>query len=148
MKAVSLPLVKPPLSFLLRFIFVVALSFAPAAVFAQESSAAASESLITMPGIIITITLLIIPLVAALLLVVVKANSLFKSIKSRKDTEEAKRFSEYLKTLNVEQLDALQKHKEHQDYHLNNRELAGPFSPEDNRGLLSSISERANIRFI
>ena len=91
MKVVSLPRIKPSLPFLLRGLFVAVLSFASTAVFAQEGSAAASESLITLPGIVITITLLLIPLVAALLLVVVKANALFKSIRSRKDTEEAAR---------------------------------------------------------
>ncbi|MHC2993537.1 cytochrome oxidase subunit I [Pontibacter sp. HJ8] len=101
-----------------------------------------------MPGILITITLLIIPVVAALFLLVVKANALFRSIQNRKDTEEASRFATYLKSLNVDQLGALQKDREHQVYHLNNQELSGPFSPEDSRGLLSSINEQSNIRFI
>ncbi|OKL40594.1 cytochrome oxidase subunit I [Pontibacter flavimaris] len=104
--------------------------------------------MIGLPGILITITLLIVPVVAALFLLVVKANALFKRIQNRKDTEEATRFADYLKTLNVEQLEALQNDKLHQEYHLNNRELSGPFAPEDSKGLLSSINEQANIRFI
>ncbi|WP_235861386.1 cbb3-type cytochrome c oxidase subunit I [Pontibacter flavimaris] len=115
--------------------------------FAQSGSTADSD-LIGLPGILITITLLIVPVVAALFLLVVKANALFKRIQNRKDTEEATRFADYLKTLNVEQLEALQNDKLHQEYHLNNRELSGPFAPEDSKGLLSSINEQANIRFI
>ncbi|MBF9254149.1 cbb3-type cytochrome c oxidase subunit I [Pontibacter sp. 172403-2] len=101
-----------------------------------------------MPGIIITITLLVIPLVAALFLVVVKANALFKNIQARKDTDEATCFAAYLKTLNEEQLEELNKHREHREYHLSGQELSGPFSPEDDKGLLSGINEQANIRFI
>ncbi|GGG27808.1 cbb3-type cytochrome c oxidase subunit I [Pontibacter amylolyticus] len=119
----------------------------PTATFAQSGSAGDS-GLFSLPGILITITLLIIPVVAALFLLAVKANALFRNIQNKKDAEEATRFAAYLKTLNVEQLEALQNDRLHQDYHLNNKELSGPFSPEDSRGLLSSINERANIRFI
>ncbi|WP_345156314.1 cbb3-type cytochrome c oxidase subunit I [Pontibacter saemangeumensis] len=146
MKAPSPARRKPIFPPLVKALFVVVLSFAATtAAFAQAGT---DEGLMSLPGILITITLLIIPVVAALLLLVVKANALFKSIKTRKDTEEATRFSEYLKTLNVEQLEALQKDREHQEYHLNNKELSGPFSPQDSKGLLSNINERANIRFI
>ncbi|WP_051080645.1 cbb3-type cytochrome c oxidase subunit I [Pontibacter roseus] len=122
-------------------------SLLPTATFAQSGSTADS-GLFSLPGILITITLLIVPVVAAIFLLVVKANALFKNIQNRKDSEEATRFATYLKTLNVEQLEALQNDRHHQDYHLNNQELSGPFSPEDSKGLLSSINERANIRFI
>lgn len=115
--------------------------------FAQSGSSAEGD-LISLPGILITITLLIIPVVAALFLLVVKANALFRKIQNRKDTEEAARFADYLKTLNVEQLEALQNDRLHQEYHLTNRELTGPFAPEDSKGLLSSINEQASIRFI
>ncbi|WP_461491773.1 cbb3-type cytochrome c oxidase subunit I [Pontibacter sp. HJ8] len=119
----------------------------PSAAYAQSGSTG-DGGLFSLPGILITITLLIIPVVAALFLLVVKANALFRSIQNRKDTEEASRFATYLKSLNVDQLGALQKDREHQVYHLNNQELSGPFSPEDSRGLLSSINEQSNIRFI
>lgn len=128
-------------------VLLMLLCLASTAVFAQSGSTATGD-LISMPGIIITITLLIIPVVAALFLLVVKANALFKNIQNRKDTEEATRFARYLKTLNVEQLESLQTDREHQEYHLNNKELSGPFAPEDSKGLLSSINARANIRFI
>lgn len=132
---------------LLKMLWIIVFCFAATSAFAQTDNVD-NESLMSMPGIIITITLLVIPLVAALFLVVVKANSLFKSIQSRKDTDEASRFAAYLKTLNAEQLSALQKHKEHQNYRLSGQELSGPFSPEDAKGLLSNINERENIRFI
>jgi len=115
--------------------------------FAQSASEA-NASLLSEPGIIITITLLVIPLVAALLLVVVKANNLFKHIQTRKDTDEGTRFAAYLKQLDEEQLLALQKHSKQLDYHLNNQELAGQLAPDDTKGLLSNMNEHANIRFI
>ncbi|WP_347158774.1 cbb3-type cytochrome c oxidase subunit I [Pontibacter chitinilyticus] len=130
-------------------IFLAALlCFASSSVFAQTADNVTEQSLMSMPGIIITITLLVVPLVGALFLVVVKANALFKSIQARKDTEEATRFAGYLKTLNEAQLEELQLHREHREYHLSGQELAGPFAPEDNKGLLSGINEKANIRFI
>ncbi|MCP2044448.1 cbb3-type cytochrome c oxidase subunit I [Pontibacter sp. HSC-36F09] len=132
---------------LFNVIFLTTFSLLPAAAFAQSESTGDS-GLFSLPGILITITLLIVPVVAAIFLLVVKANALFKNIQNRKDSEEATRFAAYLKTLNVEQLEALQNDRLHQDYHLNNQELSGPFSPEDSKGLLSSVNERANIRFI
>lgn len=112
-----------------------------------QTDAPTKDSLITLPGILITLTLLVIPLVAALFLVAVKANALFKHIQKRKDTEEAARFAAYLKSLNGDQLAALQLHKENQQYHLAGLELSGPFSAEDKRGLLSSIDEHGHVRF-
>lgn len=132
---------------LLYVILPTTFSLLSTASFAQSGSTGGS-GLFSLPGILITITLLIIPVVAALFLLAVKANALFRNIQNRKEAEEATRFAAYLKTLNVEQLEALQNDRLHQDYHLNNKELSGPFSPEDTRGLLSSINERANIRFI
>lgn len=112
---------------------MTAVSFFPTSVFAQSGRDTAS-GLLSMPGIIITITLLLIPVVAVLFLLVVEANALFKNIQHRKDTEEAIRFAAYLKTLSVVQLEALQNDRHHQDYHLNNRELSGPFPQKTPKG--------------
>lgn len=128
-------------------VYFIALWLVSSPVFAQETKTT-KENLITLPGILITITLLIIPVIAALFLVVVKANSLYRNIQRRKDTEEATRFAVYLKTLNAPQLAALTRDQHHQQFQLSGQELSGPFSPDDERGLLSNIKEHANIRFI
>src|SRR5690606_19906929 len=120
--------------------------FSAAPVFAQAPDEAA-DSLFSLPGIIITIILLIIPLAGAFLLFAVKARNIFNRIQARKDTDEAVRFAEYLKKLDAEQLAVLRENKQIRNY-LPGGKLSGTLPPEDTLGLLSNINEHANLRFI
>lgn len=104
--------------------------------------------MISQPGIIITIFLVLIPLLAALLFMVVKANSLYYYLKGKKQGQEASRYAAYLKTLDREQILLLQKKQQARDYKLQPRDLATAFPAQDERGLLSHIQENAHIRFV
>ena len=111
-------------------------------------SAEKPGSLISQPGIIITILLLLIPLLGALILFVVKVNRVVDRAGSKKDLAEAGRFAAYLKTLNSEQIAELEKRRTTLDYAVSGNELSGNLQPADSRGLLGNINEKANIRFI
>lgn len=123
------------------------LIFSPVFSFAQ-TEVTNKNNLFTQPGVIITILLLLIPLLAAVVLVVIKAEGVLRNIKDKRDLDDAGRFARYLKGLNSEQIQELQKHKETLDYRLTQQELSGSIPAMDNKGLLSNINEEANIRFI
>ena len=105
-------------------------------------------SLFTQPGVIITILLLLIPLLAGVILVIIKAEKVVRNLRDKRDVDEAGRFAKYLKSLNSEQIDELNKQKETQNYQLTHKELSGSLQAKDEKGLLSNINEEANIRFI
>lgn len=135
------PVIKLFLPFLLAFL---ALNSTNA--FAQTNQE--PVSLISQPGIIITILLLLIPLLGALILFVVKVNRVVERVGSKKDLDEAGRFAAYLKTLNAGQIAELEKRRATLNYSVPENELSGTLEPADRRGLLSNINEKANIRFI
>lgn len=114
----------------------------------SQSATETASGLFNQPGIIITIILLFIPLIAALILVAVKINGIIKHVRVKNRKEEAKHFAAYLKKMNDAKVAALQGGKEGSDYDPANRELSGPLAPRDDRGLLSNINEYKNIRFI
>lgn len=105
-------------------------------------------ALISQPGILITIVLILIPLLAVLALFVVKINRFVYRVNSKKDLDEAERFAEYLKTLNAEQIGELQKQRDTLNYTVPRNELSGQLATVDSRGILSNVNQKANIRFI
>lgn len=104
--------------------------------------------LISQPGILITIVLILIPLLAVLALFVVKINRVVNRVDAKKDLNEAERFAEYLKALNADQINELHKQRDILNYTVPANELSGELATIDSRGLLSNINEKANIRFI
>lgn len=126
---------------------IVAIGFSPVHLFAQPSGNP-NSGIFTQPGVIITILLLLIPLLAAVILVIIKAEKVVRSLRDKKDIDEAGRFARYLKSLNSDQIEELQKHKETLNYQLSDQELSGSLPAKDDKGLLSNINEEANIRFI
>lgn len=123
------------------------LGFTATPLFAQPI-AETDTGFFSQPGIVITLLLLFIPLIAALLLAVVKIIGMARNVQTKKEREEASRFTDYMKKLNSEQMGALQKHKATSDYRAGNGELSGPLAPNDVKGLLSNVNEHTNIRFI
>ncbi|GEO04787.1 cytochrome oxidase subunit I [Adhaeribacter aerolatus] len=120
--------------------------FTPTRLYAQNGSEQAG--LFSQPGILITIFLILIPLLAAILYLVVKANNVYYYLKSRKQAEEATRFAAYLKTLDAATLAQLQQEKYNLQYLNKPGQLTGNLPVWDEKGLLANINEHANIRFI
>ena len=115
-------------------------------VFSQDIEG--EPNLISQPGILITIVLILIPLLAVLALFVVKINRFVQRVGSKEDLEEAERFAGYLKSLNAEQIGGLQKQRDTLNYTVPANELSGNLATVDSRGILSNINQKANVRFI
>jgi cytochrome c oxidase cbb3-type subunit 1 len=115
--------------------------------FAQ--SADSDTNIWTNPGVLITITLILIPLLIAVYLVAVKTNNMVNRIRSSKIRKDAEYLATSLLELDTEDiLKELVKRKQAVDYKLSNIELAGEFPPEDKKGLLQHIAEVNSPRFL
>ena len=100
-------------------------------------------------GILITITLIMIPILAAIVLMIVKLSNMLRKHSNRQDLEEAEQFAVYLQTLTAEEADkALAKRKEALDYNLTHYELSGEQEPADKKGLVGNIEAEGYINFI
>src|SRR5690606_35915897 len=108
------------------------LCFFTSPAFAQ--TAAKTPALLSEAGIIITIVLLLIPVLAGLILMVVKMNRTLAAIRDNKKTEEAKALASYLKTLPEDQAALfLKERKKALDFKLSNQELSGNLPPKDTK---------------
>ncbi|WP_152268940.1 cbb3-type cytochrome c oxidase subunit I [Agriterribacter humi] len=108
--------------------------------FAQEA-APDKGSVLGETGIIITIVLLLIPISAGIVFMVIKVLNLIKQNRNRLNLAEADQLAQYLATPPDEDTRAaLLKRKEALDYTPAHNELSGNLSPQDSRGLISSIS--------
>jgi len=106
-------------------------------------------SLFSEGGIVITLILILLPILATIALMLVKVASLIKKYRRNQNLAEVTQLSEYLKALPEEQItDALRKRKVVLDYKLEHNELSGSLPPNDDRGIITNVNEHANIRFI
>lgn len=145
----SLPLLlKKYFSRVLLLLLLLLWCFCPALLYGQAASGPAAAGLLSQPGIIITIFLVLIPLLAALLFMVVKANGLYRYLKRQNTLDEASRFAAYLKTLDAGQIQQIQKLEKAPGYPLEANGAAASLPVQDDSGLLSNINEHTHIRFI
>ncbi len=116
-------------------------------VFAQTK--APNAGIFSEGGILITITLILIPILAALVLMIVKLSNMLRKHRNRQDLEEAALFADYLSTLTREEAtEALAKRKAALDYKLTHHELSGDQEPLDKKGLVGNIETEGYINFI
>ncbi|HRP55681.1 MAG TPA: cytochrome oxidase subunit I, partial [Agriterribacter sp.] len=119
------------------------LSLSSARLFAQEA-APDKGSVLGEAGIIITIILLVIPISAGIIFMIIKVLNLIKQNRNRLNLAEADQLAQYLAVSPDEETRAtLLKRKEALDYGLTHNELSGSLSPQDSRGLISSVSVSA-----
>lgn len=104
-----------------------------------------TKSILSESGIIITIILILIPVVFASILVIIKAYAAINLHFKRKELE---KFNEYLKELSDEEVQKLEQRKRELEFALSNTELAGEELPNDNKGLITNISQVETLRFI
>lgn len=89
-------------------------------------------------GIIITIALILIPILAGIILMIIKVKKVLRQYNGRQNAEEADRLANYLKALPNDEIEArLIKRKAALDYKLNNSELSGELKAEDSKGLIN-----------
>jgi len=100
-------------------------------------------------GVLITIILIMIPILAAIVLMIVKLSNMLRKHRNRQDLEEAALFADYLSTLPEEEAtEALSKRKAALDYNLTHHELSGEQEPADKKGLVGNIETEGYINFI
>ncbi len=115
--------------------------------FAQTPDSA-NGSLFAEGGILITIVLLSVPIIAALILMILKVVRISRNYENSKRLKEAEAFAAYLKSLPEEAVaEALEKRKASLDYRLTNTELSGQKTPEDPKGLLQ-VRQDTGLPFV
>lgn len=96
-------------------------------------------------GIIITLILILIPVLAGIIFMIIKIRNVLKRYQDKQDIEEAERLANYLKLSATDEVSALLKRKEALDYSLANNELSGQLPPEDSKGLLLHVTGSAGL---
>ena len=104
-----------------------------------------TENIFNESGIIITLVLIAIPVIVASILVIVKAYSVINKILKKKELD---KFNEYLKDLDSDEVDKLEKRKEELEYSLSDSELSGDKKPKDSKGIIDSVSQVETERFV
>ncbi len=108
-----------------------------------------TKDIITNPGVLITIVLILIPLLIAVYLATAKVKNLVKNVKTNNVNEQK---SAILQSLSEEELqnltDSLEKRKTAVEYKLTNKELAGDLAPDDAKGMIHRVTEVNIARFI
>lgn len=128
-------------------ITLLATLFPGHSVYAQTK--ATNAGIFSEGGILITITLIMIPILAAIVLMIVKLSNMLRKHRNRQDLEEAALFADYLSTLTEEEAtEALAKRKAALDYKLTHHELSGVQEPADKKGLVGNIETEGYINFI
>jgi cytochrome c oxidase cbb3-type subunit 1 len=116
-------------------------------VFAQAGET--SGSIWTNPGVLITITLILIPMLIAVYIISAKVNHLVKRIRSTQIKKDARKLAASINELSTAELnEELIKRKQALEFQLSNTELAGEQLPDDKKGLLHRIAEVDSPRFI
>lgn len=104
-----------------------------------------SNNLLSEGGVIITLGLIIIPVVAALLIVIYKISGIADTLKRKRELE---RFNDTLKGLSPQEVQHLKQRKEELGFVLSNNELAGNVIRSDSRGLIDNINSAEELRFV
>lgn len=109
---------------------------------AQNTDRPNTNSLLSETGIIITLVLLAIPILAGIILLILKVSSALNQAKNTQNLDEAEKLAAYLRSLPEEEISTeLKKRKAALDYRLSHRELSGSQAAEDEKGLLRINSE-------
>jgi cytochrome c oxidase cbb3-type subunit 1 len=109
-----------------------------------------NSSIFSNPGVIITVTLILIPLLIAVYLAATKLSALVKRASTKKVKEDSIAFKESLDSIaNANQLiDKLNQRKEAISFHLTGNELSGDLIPTDKKGLIYQVNEVITPRYV
>ena len=113
-----------------------------ALLFAQDANSnSTAKSLFSQPGIIITLTLIMIPLFILVVILVLRANASLIKYREQEKLNRAKKLAGYIEQLDITgQEEELLKRKAALDYQLQQNELSGNVAPNDDKGLLNNIT--------
>ncbi|MCK6648443.1 MAG: cbb3-type cytochrome c oxidase subunit I, partial [Bacteroidia bacterium] len=104
--------------------------------------------MMNQPGIIITITLLFIPILLGALFAINRAIKVYRNYSKRKNIDEAKKFAEHLSELDDLSLEEnLKKRQSALEYALTNTELSGNEEADDSKGIVTNVSAEHEVHF-
>lgn len=107
-----------------------------------------TKPLMSQPGIIITIILLMLPILFAAILVINKASNALKAYGNTKKIKAAEQLAEQLKNLDKHEIEEqILHHKNALDFTLTNQELSGKEAPFDTKGIIQNISDKHEVHF-
>lgn len=122
---------------LMSFFLVLLFSMYNQSLFAQTAEKGRSFPF-SDTGVIITIILILLPILAGIILMIVKVKSILRKRDNKRNIEEAETLANYLKSLPDDEIeDVLIKRKAELDYTLSNIELSGNLEAEDSKGLIN-----------
>lgn len=128
---------------------ILLVTFLPGYTVLAQGTGNRPASFFSEGGVIITVVLIMIPILAGIVLMIVKMSNMLRKHRNYQDLEEAEKFATYLATLtDVEATAALAKRKEALDYHLSHNELAGQQSPADEKGLIGNVITHGYLPFV
>lgn len=131
---------------LLSILLLLCMLLSAAITFAQSPT---TKPLITEPGIIITIILISLPILAGIILLIIKLSNLRKKKINKDNLTEAEAFANYLQTLSPEETNlVLSKRKVSLDYQVTNDELSGRCIAIDEKGLVSNVNLHTSLPFV
>ena len=104
-----------------------------------------NNSLIGESGIQITLVLVLIPILAGLLIAILKTYSTYKNLKSRRKLLDLEK---KIKTLSPEEIQHYEHRKKQMEYQVPENELSGNLAPSDEKGIISNINSVEEIRVI
>jgi len=132
---------------LTTIIGIVALLFLPAALHAEDANAS-TFALLSQPGIIITIVLLVVPILLGILYAFSQTKNAIINYNNSKKIKESSEFVEHLKHLNNPALaQELANRKQALDYELSNTELSTNTEANDTKGLIKNVSSEHEVHY-
>ncbi len=126
-----------PNSKLMSFLLVLFFSLYNQNLFAQTEEKGRSFPF-SDTGVIITIILILLPILAGIILMIVKVKNILRKRDNKRNIEEAETLANYLKSMPDDEIaEVLIKRKAELDYTLSNIELSGQLKAEDSKGLIN-----------
>lgn len=104
-----------------------------------------NNSIFGESGIQITVFLILLPVLAGLVIAIVKTYSTYKDLRNRRKLFE---FNKKLEKLTPEEIQAYEKRKKEAEYQLPANELSGGNPPSDEKGIIHNINVIEELRFI
>lgn len=127
---------------LLLLFFSLLCSVPGFAQFSENGSEASKSGIFEQGGIIITVILILIPVLAGLFIMIVKVGRIFRNVRNKTNLKEAEQLAKYIDNLPGDEVsETLLKRQEQLAYKLRDTELSGNEAVEDKKGLISYSNE-------
>lgn len=104
-----------------------------------------NNSIFGESGVQMTILLVLVPILAGLVIAIVKTYGTYKNLVGRKQLLE---FEKKIKTLSPEEIEHYEKRKKELEYQVPQNELSGTLAASDEKGIINNINKIDEIRVI